>query len=176
MDAPDRAFIGDLFNSSAATTSQSQAPQSPIPHSVGSTVSLQSSRLSFLSPYTQHASKTNHPGSSKSADTETINHALSFASGSTYILPISSQAQHTAGPDSYVGRCSFFNPLASRGIKLNVFLGTEPGNFSGGTSNTGSIQIPKFCIANLSPILLRLGLAYVTDELHGAYSLYRKVF
>jgi hypothetical protein len=138
-------------------------------------VSLQSSRLSLLSPYTQHASKTNHLGFSKLADTETINHALSFASGSTYILPVSPQAQHTAGSDSYVGRCSCFDPLASRGIELNVFLGTEPGNFSGGTSNTGSIQIPKFCIANL--ILPRLGLAYITDELHGAHSLYyRKAF
>lgn len=141
-------FIGDLFSSSAVTTSQPEAPQS-IPHSVGSSVSLRSPLLSLLSPHTQHVSKANHPGFSKPTDTQTTGHALSFASGSTYILPVSPQAQQAAGSDSYVSRCSCFYYLASRGIKLNIFSGTEPGNFTAGTTNTGSVQIPEFCIANL---------------------------
>ena len=109
-------FIGDLFSSSAPTTSQSEAPQS-IPHPVGSTVSLQSPLLSLLNPHPQHVCKANHSGFSKPADTQTINNALSFASGSTYILPVSPQAQQTAGADSYVSHCSCFDHLASRGIQ-----------------------------------------------------------
>jgi len=159
-------FIGDLLSNSAATTSQS------IPHSVGSTVSLQSPLLSHLSPHAQHVSKANHTGLSKPADTQTINNALSFASGSTYILPVSPQAQQTAGPHSYVRRCSYFDHLASCGIKLHLFSGTEPGNLTVRTTNTGSIQIPEFCIAKL--IWFHFGLVYVTDELHGTPSLYRR--
>ncbi|KAH9969942.1 hypothetical protein BJV74DRAFT_267039 [Russula compacta] len=81
--------------STAETSSQLEAPQTA-PESSGPTANL----VVTPSPHHQHFSKPNHSVFSKPANTQTKNHALSFTSGSTYILPISPQNQQT--PDSFL--------------------------------------------------------------------------
>ena len=140
------SFIGGIF-SSAATSDQCEAPQS-VSQPVGSTVSPQPPPQSLLSSHYQHVSEADHPVLSKSPNAPTMNRALSFLSGSTRILPVSSQTQQTTTSDSEVRRPSrfVFDRLASRGV--NIFLGTEPGSITVRTPNTGGIQIPEFRIAN----------------------------
>jgi hypothetical protein len=139
-------FIGG-FLSSVATSARSEAPQS-VSQPVVFTGSPQPAPLPFLSPHYQHVSRADHPLLPKPANAQTMNHPLSFVSGSTYILPDSPQKQQTTASDSEVSRpsCFIFNHLASHGV--NVLSGTEPGNFTVRTTNTGSIQIPEFRIAN----------------------------
>jgi hypothetical protein len=138
-------FIGG-FLSSIATSAQSEAPQS-VSQPVVFTGSPQPAPLPFLSPHYQHVSRADHPLLPEPANAPTMNHALSFVSGSTYILPDSPQNQQTTASDSEVSRPSYFicNHLASPGV--NVLSGTEPGSLTVRTTNTGSIQIPEFRIA-----------------------------
>jgi hypothetical protein len=73
-----------------------------------------------------------------------MNHALSFVSGSTYILPVSPQKQQTTASDGEVG-----HPFSTICLHIaNILSGKEPGDFAVRTTNTGSIQIPEFRIAN----------------------------
>lgn len=86
------SFVGGILNMEA--TGQFEAPQSE------STVS---SELSSLLPSSHHwhLFKANHPVPS---GPETMNAALSFTSGSTFILPFSQQKPETTASDDSQGQ------------------------------------------------------------------------
>jgi hypothetical protein len=87
------SFVGSILNMEAAGA-RSKAPQSE------STVSSELSSL-LPSPHHQHIFKANDPVPS---GPETINAALSFTSGSTFILPLSQQKQDTTTSDGSQGQ------------------------------------------------------------------------
>jgi hypothetical protein len=86
--------------------------------------------------------KANHPAPSRPDNTQTINRALSFTSGSTFFLPLSRQKQQKMNSDGSLAGVGHARLFFWLGIKVSP--GAESRHITVRPENTGQLQISKF--------------------------------